>query len=199
MRFNKGAAANDVRLELPRGLTALGFSPPPAESAVPGVTEWYGVPGTSGNVKLTVRVNDDVPEGTVFPSVASVRYGQGGAASCFHESIVDQRAKLFASLKGNSKIPAGGTINYVARYRGSVGSNRMEFTLPAGVSLLDSAPAFSAINGETLVWRDLPSPAGLVKVRVRVDAGGGSTLLSSLVMTDSTGAVAVGSHAAAVR
>jgi hypothetical protein len=199
VRYNKAAESNDVRLELPPGLTALNVSPAPVESAVPGVTEWYGVPGPSGSVKVTVRVNDDVPEGTLFPSIATVRYGQGGSASCVHESIVDQRAKLFAALKGNTKVASGSTLNYVARYRGAVGANRMTLTLPSGVSLDNAWPGFSERVDATLVWNDLPNPAGLVKVRVRADAPSGSTLAASLFMSDATGAVATGQHTASVR
>jgi hypothetical protein len=199
VRYNKAAGVNDVTLELPAGLTALDYSPPPSQSAVPGVTEWYGVPGPSGNVKLTVVVNDDVPEGALLPSVATVGYKNGTYVSCFHESVIDQRAKLFAALKGNSKINSGGTISYVARYRGSVGSNRMDFILPPGGSLVNTAPVFSEQNDGTLVWYDLPSPAGLVKVKARVEAPVGSTLAASLIMTDSTGAVTGGMHTASVR
>lgn len=199
VRFNKAGESNDVTLELPQGvLVGLEF-PPAAEHDEDSIT-WHGVRGTSGLVKVHTVVAPEVLDGSVLTSVVTLTTDRGSIATCLHESVVERSKKLFASLKGNSHVKPGGALRYVGRYRETVGSNRATVTLPAGVTLESAQPDLTEQSDNVLTWRDLPNPAGLVKVRVAVpESLQGTSLDASITVTDASGGVVTDGHTTAVR
>jgi uncharacterized repeat protein (TIGR01451 family) len=190
-RYQNGSASNALTLTLPvNDLEVLKIYPTPA-AAAGGVFTWGNLATTSGLVKVTARISPLALHEAHLPASATIDDGLGQTAVCETESVVDRGDKLFIKLRGQAKSSPGRYVTYVIQYRSAVGDNEMMLSLPPGVNVLSVIPPAASQNGALLTWRNLPLPAGPVKVKTQISAtvSPHSVLLANATMSDSTGTV----------
>ncbi len=198
----RGDASNVVITSvLPPGLSIRGVSAS-AAALVNGstVTLFAGsLPkGPSGMATIKALIDPGLAAASVLENRATLTdaFGRQVAASDVLRPRANQRAGLFLTLTAPRKAVPGGTMTYLARYRGAAAGAALTLALPAGVTVLSTSLAPSRIATGTLTWLNLPVPSGLLVVKTRVDPQVSvPTILSvDATVTDGTGAAAAASR-----
>jgi uncharacterized repeat protein (TIGR01451 family) len=186
VRYRNGTENNALSLTLPDEVNIESAFPPPSKQD--GQTlEWDNLALTAGKVSVETQVGLLVTDQTVLSTSAFVDDHAGDVAVCEHEGVVSRSQVLFASIKAQTHSRPGLGVRYTARYRDAVGHNQMTVSLPSDVTVLRALPAPSGGTDNTLIFKDLPVPAGVVKIDTQVgNVANGTVLVGSLTMTDET-------------
>jgi hypothetical protein len=191
-RYKNAGTNNVLTISLPsEGFRPVEFVPPPTEAAGT-LVEYRELARTAGLARIDGSVDSSLPDGTVLYSWASVASELGDVAVCEHRSVVRRIERLTTFIKLPSKWRRGTTSVAVVRYSGATEGNELIVNLPAFVEVVSSIPSPVEVAGSVVRFQALPTPAGLVKLRLRLrpEAGPGTTLTISAVMTDASGLTA---------
>lgn len=191
VRYKNGSDSNELSLRLPDEVAIDRIYPEP-DWRQGNSLYWGTLARTSGKVTINTVVSLTAQDQTLLTGSAVLDDGAGNVAVCETVSEVARYEKLFASLKAQSHARPGREIRYTGRYREAVGANQMTVALPKEVTVVSATPTPSTTVGNTLIWNNLPLPAGVVKVDAVVSSvADGTVLVGSLTMTDETTDVVV--------
>ncbi|MFN2376553.1 MAG: hypothetical protein ABR538_08440, partial [Candidatus Binatia bacterium] len=184
LRYKNGSLNNELNLVLPGEVDIVDIYPTPS-SQDGNTLHWNNLAATAGRVTVNTLVKLTAQDEAILVGSALMDDGAGETAVCEHVGVVSRYEKLFTALKAQTHTRPGLSIRYTARYREAIGHNEMVVSLPDEVSVIRAIPAPSGGSDKTLVWKDLPIPAGVVKIDARVgNVPDGTVLVGSVTMTD---------------
>jgi len=191
-RYKNGGQRNVLTVSLPeRGFLPTVFQPAP-DFVAGSVLQYQSLAQTAGVVRIDGLVGADVQEGTVLYAWATLEDEAGNTAICEHRSQVRSKQRLDLFLKMPAHWRQSTTTTVVARYSGATTNNELVIVLPQGVNLLGALPPPSNFDNRMLTFRALPTPAGIVKLRLQTSEplSAGSTLVLGGTITDDSGFIA---------
>jgi hypothetical protein len=154
--------------------------------------------GPSGMATIKAVIAPGLAAASVLENRATLidAFGRQVAATDVLRPRASQRAGLFLTLTAPRKALPGGTMTYLARYRGAAAGAELTLALPAGVTVLSTSLAPSRIVAGSLTWLNLPVPSGLLVVKTRIDpqVSVPAILSADATVTDGTGATAAASR-----
>ena len=188
VRYTNGSASNELSLKLPDEVDIVKAYPEP-DWREGNRLRWDSLPQTAGRVTVNTQVSMTVMDQAVLTGSAAIDNGSGPVGVCEHVSVVSRAKALSTSIKAQSRVRAGSTIRYTARYRDGAGSNQMTVSLPDEVTVVGTLPVPSSGTDRTLTWNDLSLPSGIVRIDaiVRSDVPEGTILVGSMAMVDQSG------------
>lgn len=191
VRYKNAGTNNVVTLSLPSEFVqTLAYSQAP-DVATGTVAQFRRLARTAGSIKVDTRVDPAAPDGARLYSWASIEDEAGNVALCEHQSQVRRFDRLALFFKGNSKSRPGLVAQYTARYMNASGQNELRIVVPPELEVVSSYPAVSRVEGATWIFRNLPAPNGVVKLRARVrpEVPAGTVIAIAASMTDESGEV----------
>ncbi len=191
-RYKNAGNNNVLTVSLPeRGFLPLVFQPLPDLMAGP-VLQYRNLAQTAGLARIDGLVRADVEDGTMLYAWATLQDEFGNTAVCEHRSQVRSKERLGLFLKMPAHWKQSTTTTAVARYAEATANNELVIVLPQGVDLVSASPPPSNSEGRVLSFRDLPTPAGLVKLRLQASEqlSAGSTVVLGATMTDDSNFIA---------
>lgn len=190
VRYKNGGGNNSVTVSLPPELVQIkSFSQPP-DVWSGSVFRFTRLAKTAGSIRIDTAVDAAVADGTRLFSWATVEDELGNLALCEHRSEVRRLDRLALFLHGTSKVVAGGNALYTARYMNAGARNELRIVIPPEFEVLSTFPAPAQVMERTWVFRDLPAPSGVVKIRVRASTEApAGTVQVGAAFTDESAAV----------
>lgn len=120
---------------------------------------------------VRARILPTIAPGELLCGAAFVEDSLGRSAdseACL--TVLGDGQQLRTELHAHLLSRPGRQLSYTARYFGVQAENRLEFTLPAGVTILDiQQPLPDSIAGRVLVWENLPAVSGKIRLTVQLD------------------------------
>jgi len=167
------------------------FVPPPTEAAGT-LVEYRELARTAGLARIDGSVDSSLPDGTVLYSWDSVASELGDVPQCATRPGVRRVRRLAPLIKLAAQRRRGPRTDDLVRHSGATREPERVVNLPAFVEVVSSIPSPVEVAGSVVRFQALPTPAGLVKLRLRLrpEAGPGTTLTISAVMTDASGLTA---------
>jgi uncharacterized repeat protein (TIGR01451 family) len=175
----------------------------PSASLLPDGAQWR-LTDTSGSVKLRVAVSSSAVAGSTLQIAASALDGSGTTYNGQASTIVRDGSTASGptvSLTLPRTVTSGLTSDVSADYANLTGTGTLVLTLPDGMSEQSTTPNGATVSGNDVVFSNLASASGSVKVRTLVSSSlaSGTSLPVSVTVSDGSGASASTASSTSVR
>ncbi|MCI4463267.1 MAG: DUF11 domain-containing protein, partial [Caldisericum sp.] len=180
---------------LPSGITYISANPTPTSVNGQIITWNIGnLPaGSSGNITLTVQVDQSVPNGTKVTNTVIATSNETPQAQATEDTLIGTLPNLTISKSDSvDPVQAGSQFTYTIRYQNTGGQDATNVvitdTLPNGLTFISATPAPTSVNGQTLTWNIGTLQSGTlgqitVKVEVPIDTPNGTIFTNTATIT----------------
>ncbi len=130
--------------------------------------------GRAGLAHIRVRINEDVPPGTVITNVitmsdAALRQQSGIDVMVVRAGKEDVRENGFLQVTGPKRVPDGGRVSYKAKFNNIEVGSTVTMVLSEQIEPVFIFPPADQVNGNVVTWENIRRSSGKLLVKGQVN------------------------------